>query len=90
MFHAKRNNQNAYNKYMKVKQSILDRLNNVVSRRNIAVRLGLGETAVYNHMRLNKSDGYLTKMKALMAISEESGVPVDQILESDTVEVGQN
>lgn len=68
---------------MKVKQSILDKINNLPSRMNIATDLGCGEQAIAVQIRRNKSDGRLTKMDALIAISKQAGVPVDKILEKE-------
>lgn len=74
---------------MKVKQSILDQIQNVDSRRRISEKLGIGDQSLYLHIKQNNPDGYLTKMKALIAISEETGIPVDQVLEADPVEAAQ-
>lgn len=70
---------------MKVKQTILDRVNNVASRRVISEKLDIGDQMLYLHMKKNAADGPLTKMKALLAISEETGVPVEEILEETEV-----
>ena len=69
---------------MKVKQEILDQVNNVPSRRRISEKLGIGDQMLYKHLLANNSNGALTKMKALVAISEETGIAVDQILEEDS------
>jgi hypothetical protein len=66
---------------MKVKQSILDKINNVDSRRRISEKIGIGDQMLYKHIVANINDGSLTKMKALKAISEETGVAIDKILE---------
>lgn len=65
----------------KVKQSVLDLIMNIPARRRIGEKLGIGDQALYNHLSNNAPDGSLTKMKALVAISEETGVPVTDILE---------
>lgn len=70
---------------MKVKQSILDKINNPNSRVNIAQKLECGEQAVAVQMRHNYPDGRLTKMDALKAISEEAGCGIDEILEEEAV-----
>lgn len=66
---------------MKVKQSILDLVNNPSARNRIALDLGCGEQAVALHMRHNKVNGRLTKMDALSAIAKEVGKPVEEIIE---------
>lgn len=66
---------------MKIKRKILNRINNVASRRIISAKLDISDQMLYKHMRQNASDGPLTKMKALMAISEEAGIDVNQALE---------
>lgn len=77
---------------MKIKQSILDKIDNPISRVNIAQELGCGEQAVIVQIKNNNDNGRLTKMDALMAISKETGVEVNGILEEDKVSVvgGQN
>lgn len=66
---------------MKVKQKILVLINNVASRRRIGEKLNIGDQMLYKHIKTNAEDGPLTKMKAVLAISEECGVKVDQVLE---------
>lgn len=70
---------------MKVKQSILDKINNVDSRRRISEKLGIGDQMLYKHITANVPDGSLTKMKALLAISEETGIAINKILEESEV-----
>jgi hypothetical protein len=65
---------------MKIKQEILDKINNPLVRVRLAVRLGVGEQTLQVRMRKNSSNGRLTKMDALRAISEEVGVDVMEIL----------
>lgn len=74
---------------MKVKQEILNRINNVTSRKRILESMGteFGDQALYKQIKDNTNDGPLTKMKALKAISEVTGVPVDKILEEEKVTV---
>jgi hypothetical protein len=68
---------------MKVKQSILDKINNVDSRRRISEKMSIGDQTLYKHIVANLSDGSLTKMTALKAISEETGIAVDKLLETE-------
>lgn len=66
---------------MKIKQTILDLVDNPLSRTRIAVDLKVGEQTVALQMRNNSENGRMTKMDFLMAISKEAGVPVDQVIE---------
>lgn len=66
---------------MKVKQKVLDIVNNVDSRKRISDDLKIGDQMLYKHMNQNKENGRLTKMDALIAISKESKIPVAKILE---------
>lgn len=66
---------------MKVKREILEKIDNPRSRTRIALRLGCGEQNVANLIRKNFDNGALTKMIALKAISEETGLSLDEILE---------
>lgn len=66
---------------MKVKQKVLDIVNNVESRKRISDDLKIGDQMLYKHMNQNKENGRLTKMDALIAISKESKIPVAKILE---------
>lgn len=68
---------------MKIKQKILDKIDNPLVRSKLAVKLLCGEQNLAVHMRRNSSDGRLTKMDALMAISEEVGCEVTDILEEE-------
>lgn len=70
---------------MKIKQGVLDKVDNTQSRTRIAVDLKVGEQTIAYQMRLNADNGRLTKMDALMAISKESGIPVDKLLEAEPV-----
>lgn len=58
---------------MKLKQSILDKIDKPQVRTRIANSLGCGEQVVAVHMRRNSTNGRLTKMDALQAISKELG-----------------
>lgn len=68
---------------MKIKQSILDKVDNPQSRTRIAMDLKLGEQSVALQMRLNSHDGRMTKMDYLMAIAKEVGIGVSEILEEE-------
>lgn len=68
---------------MKIKQSILDKVDNPQSRTRIAIDLKLGEQSVALQMRLNSHDGRMTKMDYLKAISKEVGVGISEILEEE-------
>jgi predicted transcriptional regulator len=70
---------------MKIRQEILEKLNVPTYRLRLAQHLGVTEQTIYRHLVNNSSDGELTKMKPLMAISEEIGVPVTEILEEEAV-----
>lgn len=69
---------------MKVKQKVLDIVNNVASRKRISDVLNIGDQMLYKHMNQNKENGRLTKMDALIAISNESKIPVSKILEESS------
>lgn len=72
---------------MKLKQEIIDRLNNPPTRRRISAKLkSCGDQAIYKHLRGNSENGRLTKMDALKAISEETGVSIDQLLDDPSEE----
>ncbi len=67
---------------MKIKQAVLDQINNVESRRRIAMALEVSDQMFYRHMTQNAEDGTLTKIKALVAISEETGLAVQELLDT--------
>ncbi len=71
---------------MKVKQEILDVINNPSARTRIAFDLKTGEANIALIIRRNADDGGMTKMKFLKAIEKETGIPVDQILEEEVVD----
>lgn len=75
------------NEYMKIKQKILDIIDNPQSRTAIASELKVGEQTIAVQLRGNKSNGRMTKMDSLLAISKVSGYPVSEILEQEPVEV---
>lgn len=66
---------------MKIKKSIIEKINNVDFRRRISAALGIGDQMLYTHLRINKEDGRLTKMDALTVISKEVGISVAEILD---------
>lgn len=68
---------------MKIKKKILDKVNNVGSRRRICSDLDISDQMLYKHIRANRENGRLTKMDALKAMSKETGEPVDEIIEED-------
>lgn len=80
------NGTNAHSEYMKVKQEILDLINNPGARTRIAFAVGGGENNISLLIRRNSVDGQLTKWKFLKAIEKETGIAIDQILEEETVE----
>lgn len=73
---------------MKIKSEILEIIDNPSTRTRIAIDLGVGEQVIAGHMRRNLPNSRLTKMDALMSISKYTDVPVDQILEEDTITEG--
>lgn len=75
---------------MKIKQSILDIIDNPQTRTKLAMDLGCGEQSVALQLRNNKPNGRLTKMDALRAISKETGVSVEEILEESQEKELQN
>ena len=70
---------------MKVKQEILDIVDNPQKRVEIAMELRCGENSIAIQMRRNADNGRMTKMDFLEAISKVSGVPVDEILDRGEV-----
>jgi hypothetical protein len=68
---------------MKIRQKILDQINEPGTRSKIAVALKQGEQAVYVACKINADDGPLTKYAALTAISEITGLPFNKIVEEE-------
>jgi hypothetical protein len=66
----------------KIKQRIIDAINNPTSRNRIGLKLGCGEQVIALHIRQNKTNGRLTKLDALEAISEETGIVVQDLYEN--------
>lgn len=65
----------------KLRQEIINSINNPMSRNRLGIKLTCDAQAVAVQIRQNNINGRLTRMDALEAISEEVGVPVDQLLE---------
>lgn len=68
----------------KVKQVVLDRINNPASRNRLGLVLKCDSASIAVQIRRNKVNGRLTKMDALEAISAEAKVAVNMILEDVT------
>lgn len=74
---------------MKIKQTIIDQINNVDSRKRICDDLDIGDQMLYKHINANKENGRLTKLDALRSISKETGAAIEDICD-ETVTVAQN
>lgn len=72
---------------MKIKQDILDLVNNPQSRTKIAMALQQGEQSIAIACRENVINGTLTKYAALEVISEETGKKIEDILERTSMSV---
>ena len=72
---------------MKIKQNILDSIDNPQSRTKIAMVLHIGEQAIAKACRANDPNGTLTKYAALEVISEETGKKIEDILERKSIPV---
>lgn len=70
---------------MKVKQNILNQINNVQTRMAIANRLKTGEQNIVLAMRRNATNGRMTKMDFLLAVTAETGINIDEILYDDSM-----
>jgi hypothetical protein len=66
---------------MKIKKTILDKINTPTVRNLIAQDLKCGEQAIAVQLRRNNPNGRMTKWDALEAISKVSGVHVTEICE---------
>jgi hypothetical protein len=66
---------------MKIKQEVLDLINNPMARNRIGLALGNGEQAVAVACRQNSINGPLTKAAAIKVIREETGLTDSEILE---------
>ena len=69
---------------MKVKQQVLDKIDNPTTRNVLGSKLLVGEQAIAKHLRANRQNGRMTKYDALQAVSEVTGVPISEILEEGT------
>lgn len=65
---------------MKIRKTILAKINNVNSRKRICNDLGIGDQMLYKHIHANKINGRLTKMDAVKAISKETGATIEDII----------
>ena len=72
---------------MRIKQDILDSINNPQSRTKIALALGIGEQSIAINCRANSTNGVLTKYAALEVISEETGKSIEEILDRKSIPV---
>ena len=72
---------------MKIKQDILDLVNNPQSRTRIAMALQQGEQSIAIACRENVINGTLTKYAVLEVISEETGKKIEEILERTQIPV---
>lgn len=70
-------------KAMKIKQSVLDQIKGN-SRLRLALALNCSEQWIIKLMEKNQPNGPLTLIAALNAISEETGLTQDEILEADS------
>lgn len=75
---------------MKVKQKILDLIDVPEMRMDIAREIRCGEQAVQVHIRKNRNNGRMTKMDFLQAISKVTGIPIDEILEAQSIKEPQS
>jgi hypothetical protein len=66
---------------MKIKKSILYKINNVASRKRICNDLELSDQMLYKHLKANRANGRLTKLDALRSISRETGAAIDDIID---------
>ena len=71
--------------FMKVRQNIIDKIDNPEIRVKIATILKCGEQAVAHQLRFNKHNGRMTKLDYLMAISEVTGIAVGEIVEESSI-----
>lgn len=66
---------------MKIKKTIVVKINNVRSRKRICNELGISDQMLYKHLLANKDNGRLTKLDALKAISKETGHTIREIVD---------
>lgn len=72
-----------YKTNMKLKAQVIEMLKDTGTRSSLAAKLDCGDQVIYVHLKDNKENGRLTKMDALTAISEITGVDILEILESE-------
>jgi hypothetical protein len=65
---------------MKIKKTIVIKINNVNSRKRICNDLNISDQMLYKHLSANKEYGRLIKMDALKAISKETGIAIEDII----------
>jgi hypothetical protein len=70
---------------MKIKKTILVKINNVRARKKICNDLGIGDQMLYKHIVANKENGRLTKLDALKAISKETGFAIRDIVDDSSL-----
>lgn len=70
---------------MKIKKTILVKINNVRARKKICNDLGIGDQMLYKHIVANKENGRLTKLDALKAISKETGFAIREIVDDSSL-----
>jgi hypothetical protein len=70
---------------MKIKKTILVKINNVRSRKKICNDLGVSDQMLYKHIVANKENGRLTKLDALKAISKETGFAIRDIVDDSSL-----
>lgn len=71
---------------MKLRQEILDKIDNPRVRTAIASELECGEQNIAVQLRRNLPNGRMTKMDALQAISKVTGISIREILEENIEE----
>lgn len=70
---------------MKIRKTILGKINNVRARKRICDDLGIGDQMLYKHIMANKDNGRLTKLDALKAISKETGYAIREIVDDSNL-----
>lgn len=72
-------------KNTKIKQNIIEMLKDQKTTLRLALKLNVGERSIQNHLNDNLPYGRLTKMDALEAIHELTGIEILDIIESEDV-----
>jgi hypothetical protein len=70
---------------MRLKKSVLNKINTLDVRLKLASALQFSETWIRELIRQNKENGPLTTFKALEVIREETGLSDDQLLVDNPV-----